>query len=45
MSGGVFGWSEFSLDAGDFEDYFLVDNGPIETALLGGNVAMFSGET
>ena len=45
MSGGVFGWSEFSLDACDFEDNFLVDNGPIETALLGGNVAMFSGET
>ena len=43
MSGGVFGWGEFGLDAGDFENYFLVDNWPVETALLGGNVAVFSG--
>ena len=43
MSGGLFGWGEFGFDAGDFEHHFLVYNWPIETALLGGYVAVFRG--
>ena len=41
----MFGWCEFGFDAGDFEHYFLVDDWPVETALLGGNVAVFRGKT